>query len=202
MISTGLGRVVAFNWPKYVVAIFAVVLGLALVANSNGLLFGASALGLAALVYGIVASLLATWWVYDHKAEELYRVIASEYQDAMPWVMVHAGLDESQRLTRSMLVRLPTEADLWRERTDWSADMVTVGMARSQWKLLQSDSQLSCLAFMNFHQPNPLRFSRSFNASLFWEGRLSLLNISATCRTPLCSGLLLFIFRLVAVGKR
>ncbi len=96
MISTGLGRVVAFNWPKYVVAGFFVVVGLALTTSTHGMIFVASVLGLAALVYGIAASLVATWWVYDHRAAELYCAIASECQSDLPWILVHAGLDESR----------------------------------------------------------------------------------------------------------
>jgi hypothetical protein len=96
MIRTGLGRVVAFNWPKYVMAALLLVFGFGVAAFSSGPALVALLLGIAVLIYGVVASLIATWWVYDHRAEELYQAIASEHAAGDPWIMVHAGLDESQ----------------------------------------------------------------------------------------------------------
>jgi hypothetical protein len=96
MIRTGLGRVVAFNWPKYVVALLFLFVSLVFAASSKGLLLVSLVVGSAAVVYGVFASLLATWWVYDHKAADLYQTVASEYQPGAPWILVHAGLDESQ----------------------------------------------------------------------------------------------------------
>jgi SAM-dependent methyltransferase len=95
MKSSGLSRVVAFNWPKYVAAISLAGAGVVLAVSSQGLLGAGSALLFAVLTYGIVSSLIATWWVYDYKAADLYRAVASEYQAEAKWILVHAGLDES-----------------------------------------------------------------------------------------------------------
>jgi hypothetical protein len=106
VLRSGVGRVIAFNWPKYVVAVLTLI-GLASFSiRSDGAVHLIALAGLLALIYGVLASLVATWWAYDHEAANLYETIAHHHrQHCLPnspdsvnrkWILVHAGLDESQ----------------------------------------------------------------------------------------------------------
>ncbi len=99
----GVGRVVLFNWPKYVAAISVLAMGVTAASYSNGLVRLAIAFVCALIVYGTVASLLATWWVYDHRAQRLYQSIASQRHGTAPWILVHAGFDESNGRLHALL---------------------------------------------------------------------------------------------------
>jgi hypothetical protein len=94
-LRSGLRRVVAFNWPKYAVAGVAFVLAGISAFSKSGLVQLVSILLFLGLAYGIVVSLLATWWVYDHCARRLYTEIAAAGGYGKRWVLVHAGFDES-----------------------------------------------------------------------------------------------------------
>lgn len=99
MIGSGVGRVAVFNWPKYVLA-SALLGGAAVlstgVTGATGLVRPLAALSTVGLLYGVAGSLAATWWVYDHRASDLYQRVASKHVPSDPWIMVHAGLDESR----------------------------------------------------------------------------------------------------------
>jgi hypothetical protein len=95
LLRSGLGRVVAFNWPKYGAGLAALAAGATIAPKANRGQRKGLALACAGLVYGIAASLAATWWVYDHRAAALYDKIASKRSGTLPWILVHAGFDES-----------------------------------------------------------------------------------------------------------
>ena len=93
----GVGRVVLFNWPKYVAAVSALALGVTAVSYSHGMARLEFILLCVLIAYGTAASLVATWWVYDHEAERLYQRIADHRHGTAPWVLVHAGFDRERR---------------------------------------------------------------------------------------------------------
>lgn len=96
--ASGVGRVVIFNWPKYASAGLALGVLIAMSASSRfdtGIIGWFVVLGAIALVCGIAGSLLSTWWVYDYRAPDLYKTVASKHAPGDGWIMVHAGLDES-----------------------------------------------------------------------------------------------------------
>ena len=99
----GVGRVVLLNWPKYVAAVSALALGVTAVSYSRGMARLEFALLCALIAYGTAASLLATWWVYDHEAQRLYQRIADHRHGTAPWVLVHAGFDESHGRLHALL---------------------------------------------------------------------------------------------------
>ena len=98
----GTAKVVRFNWPKYVAA--AAVLAAAGVATGVGI--GDRARTLLWLVAGLGAgwaltSLVATWWVYDHR--RVYDRVADDLGDVGEWASVHAGFDDATaNLARSV----------------------------------------------------------------------------------------------------
>jgi SAM-dependent methyltransferase len=91
---TGTATVVRFNWPKYLG-----VLALVAAAGAAGLAGAprpACALACVVCVPAVtwtVASLAATWWVYDHR--RVYELLTVGLADAGDWAVVHAGFDES-----------------------------------------------------------------------------------------------------------
>ena len=99
----GVGRVVLFNWPKYVAAIALLALGVVAASYSNGTVRLTLMLVCTLIVYGFTASLVATWWVYDHRAQRLYQSIANQRHDTAPWLLVHAGFDESHGRLQALL---------------------------------------------------------------------------------------------------
>jgi SAM-dependent methyltransferase len=103
LVHSGVGRVICFNWPKYVGALITLtVLGIAQTL-ANGLLRLGLVVLLLGLTYGIFASLVATWWAYDYRACEVYQAIATGHRAGGSWLLVHAGLDESYgRLTEQI----------------------------------------------------------------------------------------------------
>ncbi|OLB74205.1 MAG: hypothetical protein AUI14_24390 [Actinobacteria bacterium 13_2_20CM_2_71_6] len=90
---SGLGRVVAFNWPRYAAGLLATGLG-ALVPLPRPARFPARAGALLAAGW-IASSLAATWWVYDRSGLYTWRWLT----DLLPtepraYAVVSTGLDE------------------------------------------------------------------------------------------------------------
>jgi hypothetical protein len=96
LLRSGVGRVVRFNWPKYVAAFGALILLAALVASFDGLPRLLLILAILGLCYGILGSLTATWWVYDHRSDQLLVELSRRHDHKRAWVLVHAGFDESR----------------------------------------------------------------------------------------------------------
>jgi SAM-dependent methyltransferase len=90
----GTAKVVRFNWPKYVVVVGLVVAGgLAPVLGFPTLMVvGLGAVAAAGLIW-TATSLLATWWVYDHR--RVYDRIAVGIERVGSWASVHAGFDDA-----------------------------------------------------------------------------------------------------------
>ena len=98
--------VVRFNWPKYVAA--AAVLAVAAAASAAGAPELAVTAAWAAAAPGAawtLTSLIATWWVYDHR--RIYQQLAVGLADAGRWAAVHAGFDESTAALRAAIGRQP-----------------------------------------------------------------------------------------------
>jgi SAM-dependent methyltransferase len=94
---TGTALIVALNWPKLVVAgassVGGVVLALLTPSPALALLAWVGA-GLA--LYGIVAALAVSWWVYDHSDLHDWRWLAPLLpHGAGRWALVHAGFDDT-----------------------------------------------------------------------------------------------------------
>lgn len=112
LVRSGLGRVVCFNWPKYSLAAGGIVALLSL-ARGGGPKVGFGATGLVVvLVYGVIASLAATWWVYDGSSMSNWQWVAEELAGAPTWVLVHAGFDESGGMLTTLLGEPTAEVDI------------------------------------------------------------------------------------------
>lgn len=117
----GVLQIIRFNWPFYAVSV--VVIG---VTAWLGGLFTIVALGTA---YLTVASLAASYWVYDHS--DLYTLRSLD--DALPTpchqaVNLHAGLDE---FTTLLQARYPATA--WRTADFYNAaEMTEASIARAR----------------------------------------------------------------------
>jgi SAM-dependent methyltransferase len=90
---SGVGRVVAFNWPRYAAGLATVALAAAVPAPGRLRYPVRSAAGLAA--GWIATSLVATWWAYDHTPLYTWRWLT----DLLPtpptrYAAISAGLDE------------------------------------------------------------------------------------------------------------
>jgi SAM-dependent methyltransferase len=91
----GTATVVRFNWPKYLGVL--ALLAAAGAADRAGAPRPARALAWLACTPAVtwsVASLAATWWVYDHR--RVYEQLTTGLADAGTWAVVHAGFDESR----------------------------------------------------------------------------------------------------------
>jgi SAM-dependent methyltransferase len=104
---SGTSKVIRFNWPKYLAA--EVLLVGAWVANTahispvlSNSLWALGSLGF--LWTG--TSLVATWWVYDHR--HVYTHLAAGLDDLGEWATVHAGFDDATPVLRAILGRPPT----------------------------------------------------------------------------------------------
>jgi len=90
----GTAKVVRFNWPKYVLV--AGLVAAAVVAGAVGAPWPVTAsLGLVAGAGATwtVTSLVATWWVYDHR--RVYDQVAVGVEPIGTWAGVHAGFDDA-----------------------------------------------------------------------------------------------------------
>jgi SAM-dependent methyltransferase len=102
----GTATVVRFNWPKYlgVLALVAAAAAVDLAQAPRP----ARALAWLVCVPAItwtVASLAATWWVYDHR--RVYEQLTAGLADAGKWAVVHAGFDESLPALRNAIGHPP-----------------------------------------------------------------------------------------------
>jgi SAM-dependent methyltransferase len=102
----GTAQVIRFNWPKYLSA--AAIVASAVIASIVGapglvvdLLWAACAPGLA----WTVTSLVATWWVYDHR--RVYEQLTAGLAGVGEWAAVHAGFDRSAAALRASIGRPP-----------------------------------------------------------------------------------------------
>lgn len=90
----GTRTIVRFNWPKFLL-VPALATGAAIAASADAHVVVVGALVLAAGLGTVwsVTSLAATWWVYDRT--DLYARIGDGLAPVGPWLVVHAGFDES-----------------------------------------------------------------------------------------------------------
>jgi SAM-dependent methyltransferase len=90
----GTRKVVRFNWPKYVAAV-AVVAASVRWAVWRPPFPGSVLLWLVATAATIwtCSSLVATWWVYDHK--RIYDLVGAELGPVGRYAAVHAGFDDA-----------------------------------------------------------------------------------------------------------
>jgi SAM-dependent methyltransferase len=102
----GTAQVVRFNWPKYLSA--AAIVASAVIASIVGapelvvdLLWAACTPGLT----WTVTSLVATWWVYDHR--RVYEQLTAGLAGVGEWAAVHAGFDRSAAVLRASIGRHP-----------------------------------------------------------------------------------------------
>jgi SAM-dependent methyltransferase len=103
---SGTSKVIRFNWPKYVaVSVLLVGAWVASTANVSTVLSNSLwTLGSLGLLWTIT-SLIATWWVYDHR--HVYRHLTAGLGDLGEWGTVHAGFDDATAILRALLGRPP-----------------------------------------------------------------------------------------------
>lgn len=91
----GVARIVAFNWPKYATAGMLLCGGPAalLLIDMNRAVLVLGWVGLGFVVWWTVASLIASWWVYDLSGMYELRWLAPLMKSRGRWVSIHAGLD-------------------------------------------------------------------------------------------------------------
>jgi hypothetical protein len=99
----GVMQIVRFNWPFYVIAPSVVIAAGLVAARVTGAARIAMVLGAAAAGYWIIASLVASWWIYDLSALRDWRWVGPALK-ASPatWLNLHAGIDESTPALRSL----------------------------------------------------------------------------------------------------
>lgn len=99
-------KVILFNWPKYLAALAVATAGLA--AGAAGAP-GWIRYPLWAVCAGggvwTLASLAATWWVYDYR--KVYERLTADLPDVGEWAAVHAGFDDSVPALRASIGRPP-----------------------------------------------------------------------------------------------
>lgn len=103
---SGVADIVRYNWSQYLAAIIVVLAlgGFGTYAFSNSfpfLITVAAFMGFALALWWTVASLAASWWIYDlsplRKWDWLHKLMPRE---GKKWVNVHTGLDECGYLFR------------------------------------------------------------------------------------------------------
>jgi len=99
-------KVIRFNWPKYLSAL--AIATAALVADAaevpGWIRYPLWAVCVPASVWTL-ASLAATWWVYDHR--KVYEQLTAGLPDVGAWAAVHAGFDDSVPALRASIGRPP-----------------------------------------------------------------------------------------------
>jgi len=99
-------KVILFNWPKYLGALAIAAAGL--VAEAAGapgwIRYPLWAVCIPGGVWTL-ASLAATWWVYDH--QKVYERLTADLPDVGEWATVHAGFDDSIPALRASIGRPP-----------------------------------------------------------------------------------------------
>jgi SAM-dependent methyltransferase len=95
--TEGVRRVVAFNWPKLVFgAAFAAAAAAVAVTATSTPTQALAALAAGGTAYFLVASLAASWWVYDRSQLHDWRWLAPLVPEPEGrWALVHAGFDEA-----------------------------------------------------------------------------------------------------------
>jgi SAM-dependent methyltransferase len=102
----GTVKVIQFNWPKYTGA--AAILAATVLASAARAPWPAVVALWAAAVPAVawtVTSLIATWWVYDHR--QVYGQLTAGLGEIGEWAAVHAGFDESAPTLRDAIGRPP-----------------------------------------------------------------------------------------------
>ena len=91
----GVAQIVAFNWPKYVAAVLLLcgVSAALLLVEANRTILFLGWVGLGLVAWWTIASLVASWWVYDHSGLYELRWLAALVKRPIRWVTIHAGLD-------------------------------------------------------------------------------------------------------------
>ena len=101
----GVAAIVRFNWPFYVVSCLVMVAGTFLGFHLSGWPAAVVLTGTAAALWLTLASLLASWWVYDvsdlHRYGWLSRAAGKSTGN---WINAHSGFDET---TPALKERLP-----------------------------------------------------------------------------------------------
>jgi SAM-dependent methyltransferase len=99
-------KVILFNWPKYLGALTMAAAGL--VAEAAGapgwIRYPLWAVCIPGGAWAL-ASLAATWWVYDHR--KVYERLTAGLPDAGEWAVVHAGFDDSAPALRAAIGHPP-----------------------------------------------------------------------------------------------
>ncbi|OYV04135.1 MAG: hypothetical protein CFE26_18520 [Verrucomicrobiales bacterium VVV1] len=94
-----------FNWPFYVASFLVIVAGLIFGFYLSGWLAAMVLTGTALALWLTLASLLASWWVYD--VSDLYRygwLTRAAGKSSGRWINAHSGFDET---TQALKERLP-----------------------------------------------------------------------------------------------
>lgn len=93
----GTRQIIEFNWPQYLAGSLSVLLGAGL-CMSRALpdwFRILSAIGTTVGAWWLVASVLASWWIYDHSKLTEWRWLSSLTGPISKWANVHAGFDET-----------------------------------------------------------------------------------------------------------
>ncbi len=90
----GTATVVRFNWPKYV-AVGALLAGVWVAAALGAPVVVSIALWFAAAAgcFWTITSLIATWWIYDHR--HVYDHLTRDLGDIGTWASINAGFDDA-----------------------------------------------------------------------------------------------------------
>ncbi len=100
----GVAAIVRFNWPFYVASCLVVVAGLILGFCLSGWLAAIVLTGTAFALWLTLASLLASWWVYD--VSDLHRygwLTHAAGKSSGSWINAHSGFDETTLALRERL---------------------------------------------------------------------------------------------------
>lgn len=100
---SGVGNVIRFNWPRYVIAIVVALVAAALLPRLGVLAAAAMTVSL----YFVIASLLASWVVYDRSGIYAWTWLRPFLGDARTVLNVHAGFDgTTSGVTRALQRRI------------------------------------------------------------------------------------------------
>lgn len=103
----GVLAIVRFNWPFYVASCLVIIAGALLGLHLSGWLAAIVLTGVAIAFWLTLASLFASWWVYD--ASDLHRygwLSGAAGKSSGRWINAHSGFDET---TLALKERLPGE---------------------------------------------------------------------------------------------
>ncbi|RYG73782.1 class I SAM-dependent methyltransferase [bacterium] len=101
----GTKQILQFNWPFYAIAAPLLVTGAAALKLRRWprLIAAGGAAGIAASAFWMVASVAASWWVYDASPIMKWRWLRDYFPTAPSrWANFHAGLDESTPALREL----------------------------------------------------------------------------------------------------